>query len=1034
MRKTGLLLLLMLLIKQFAFGQGTITGTVTSADDGLGVIGAFVVVKGTTSGTITDMDGKYTIKVQPGATLMYSFVGLKSQEIIVGDQTTIDVVLKADVFKMEEVIVAGVASGTPKRKLSVSVNKVGTEELEAVPAMSAATALQGKVAGITIVNSSGTPGQSAGIRLRGSTSLLGNQKPLIIVDGIMMEGDLADINVDDISDIQVVKGASASALYGSRAGSGVLVITTKRGNLASEGTTEIKIRNEYGISNLIKEIKVAEHHANMLADDWQQQYYTKYAGVTYPDNYKGGGITTVIGARKPDFDHYSDNPFSFVKDMQKEIFPTGNFYTNYISVATNNGKSSLLTSFENSHNSGIVFAKNGSYRQNFRVNVDQKLYENFKLSLSSLVSQTQLDLPNGGDDITTTGGENSVFADVLLMNPDIDLNMNSPVPTRRNMEKYYYQPDKWGLGINPKYSLYYEKRSTKRNSIMQNYSMNYKTFRWLELNADYSFEKRYLNFTLYDPPGFMGSSGAFAGGVEEKTSYESLSQTFQTTANINRIFGNFTTKAKLNCMVENFESDQLSAQGVDFLTGGIKNLGGTKGKATILSHLEKTIAINYSAILDVDYKGKYIASMLYRYDGSSLFGANNRWNPYYRISLAYLITEDFKIPQVQELKLRAAVGTSGQRPSFEYQYETFTVFNGVLYPNTAGNKNLKPSETRETEIAVNTQFLGSFEAELIYSNNKTTRAFVPVPLSPAKTGFPAQWQNAATLAGTSFEWTLGAQVIKQKELSWKINFTFDKVSQKISELNVPPFQVGPDYSFFLKQGEPFGIMYGYDWVKTLDQMKNQVPQGKTISDFTVNSDGYVIVKGTEGTYNEKPILLDQNNDLSADFVKIADMNPDFNMSFSSTFTWKKLSLSMMWNWKNGGDIYNKTKQRLFFDWKAGENDQYGKPGYKKKSTDYYYEFYNKAFVNSHFVEDASFLKLRELSLYYTFDNNFFSKIKAGFFKDAKLGILARNVLTYTKYTGWDPEVSTGSDLTNYVYDDFNYPNFRTITMSLELKF
>lgn len=166
MRKSGLFILLMLLIKQFTYGQLTITGTVTSAEDGLGVIGAFVAVKGTTTGTITDIDGKYKITVQPGAKLLFSFVGLKSEEILVSNQTTIDVVLKSDVFKMEEVVVAGVASATPKRKLSVSVNKVGTDELEAVPAMSAATALQGKVAGITVVNSSGSPGQSAGIRLR----------------------------------------------------------------------------------------------------------------------------------------------------------------------------------------------------------------------------------------------------------------------------------------------------------------------------------------------------------------------------------------------------------------------------------------------------------------------------------------------------------------------------------------------------------------------------------------------------------------------------------------------------------------------------------------------------------------------------------------------------------------------------------------------------------------------------------------------------------------------------------------------------
>jgi TonB-linked SusC/RagA family outer membrane protein len=1032
MRKTGLLLLLMLFIKQFAFTQVTITGTVTSEDDGMGVIGAFVAVKGTTSGTITDLDGKYTIKVQPGATLIFSFVGLKPQEIIVGDQTTIDVVLKSDIFKMEEVVVAGVASATPKKKLSVSVNKVGSDDLEAVPAMSAATALQGKVAGITVINSSGTPGQSAGIRLRGSTSLMGSQQPLIIVDGVMLEGDLADINVEDVADIQIVKGASASALYGSRAGSGVLVITSKRGSAVSEGTSEIKIRNEYGFSNLLKEINISKHHDYKLADDWQQKYYTKYSGVQYPADYKGGASPDVVGFRVEDDDHYSDNPYSFVKDMQKDIFPNGSFYTNYFSVTTNNGKSNILSSFENSHNTGIVFGKNGSYRQNFRINIDQKLYEKLKLTVSSLVTQTQLDLPNGGETESDAGGVVSAFADVLYMNPDIDLNMTPP--DSMILKKYFYKPDKWALGINPKHSLYWEQRKTNRNSVMQNYALNYKALKWLELDANYSFERRRVTYSVYDPVGYMGNSGAYYDGYVQKESYNSLSQTVQTTVNINKIFGDLTTKAKLSYLFEKVESDDLFASADNFSASGITDMQTATGIKTNSSPQMKTVAKDFFGILDLDYKGKYIASVLYRYDGSSLFGSNNRWNPYYRVSVAYRLNEDFNIPKVQELKLRAAIGTAGLRPKFYYQYETFLLINKKWIPYTLGNKNLKPSETRETELALNAQFFELFEAEIIYSNNLTTKEFVEVPLSPARTKFISQWQNIATIKGSSFEWTLGSQVIKTKDLSWKMNFTFDMVSQKIEKLGVPPFQKGPMKAFYQREGEPFGMMYGYDWVRSLKQMEKQIPENKTINDFVVNSDGYVIERGTEGTKFEKPIQLDQNNDTVPDFVRIADMNPKFNMSFSTTITWKKLTFNMLWNWKNGGDIYNMTKQMLFLDQKAGECDQYGKADYKKKTTDYYSTLYLGRNPNTHFVEDASFIKLRELSIYYTFDNKFFGKLNMGFFKEAKIGVLGRNLITFSKYSGWDPEVSTGDDLTNYVIDVFNYPNFRTITASLELKF
>ncbi len=491
-------------------------------------------------------------------------------------------------------------------------------------------------------------------------------------------------------------------------------------------------------------------------------------------------------------------------------------------------------------------------------------------------------------------------------------------------------------------------------------------------------------------------------GAEEKIAFESLGQTFQSTINLNGKFGDFVAKGKLNFTYEKFGSDQFSVTGVNFLLSGITSLQDLVGKITPTSLIINTVAKNYSGIADLDYKGKYIASMLYRIDGSSLFGPNNRWNPYYRISGAYRIGEDLKIPGIQELKLRAAVGTSGQRPEFNYQYETFTMENGVPIGYTLGNKNLKPSETKETELGVNCEFLNKFELEIIQSFNETNGDFMNVPLS-AVTGFRYQWRNATIIKGTSFETTLGAQIIKSKDLDWRFNLTFDKMSQKISALeNTSAFSTGPKSAFRVQAGEPYGIMYGYAWVKTIQQMEQQLPEGKTIDDYTVNSEGYVIPKGTEGTPYEIPIPYDKNKDGQP--YEIADMNPRFNMSFSTNLEWKNILFSMLWNWKCGGNIYNETKQMLFRDQRAGVNDQYGKPEYQKKTTDYYNTFYYQDITNSYFVEDASYLKLREMSIYYSFSSKFFSKVGISFIKNAKLGILGRNLLTFTKYTGWDPEV------------------------------
>jgi TonB-linked SusC/RagA family outer membrane protein len=1027
MKKAGVLLLLIFFLQQFIFAQLTIIGTVTSADDGLGLPGVNVVIKGTTTGAVTDIDGKYSLKVQQGSTLMFSFIGMESQEILVTDQTVIDVVLKSAVTTVEEVIVAGVASATPKSKISVSVNKVDAKDLESVPAVSTASALQGRVAGLVVVNSSGNPGESSGIRLRGSTSLFGNSSPLIIVDGIMMEGDMADINGDDVASYEIVKGASASALYGSRAGNGVIVITTKRGNSAKENHTEIRYRGEYGMSNLVKEIKLSEHHAYRLNTDYSQNGYTKYYGVTYPENYDGGPTNEITGTRIPDFDHYSDNPYYKVNDLQKDILPNGNFYTNYISIATNNVNSAVLASFESNHNSGIVFNKHGYDRENYRLNLDQKIFEKFKLSISSLATQSRIDLPNGGTTVSDGGGSLSSFADVLFMNPDANLNMNAPDTMKINgSNKYYIKPDNWALAGNPKHSLYYETRNTKKNSLMQNYSLNYKPLGWLELVANYSYEKRDITYSISDPKGFMGLNGAYKTGFANKIAYGSLSETFQTTININQKINNWTVKSKLNYTFEQFLSDEFSVDGVHFLFSGVNSLQSIIGNKNITSFQITTRAKDYSGIVDLDYKGKYIASVLYRVDGSSLFGANQRWNPYYRISGAYRLNEDLKIEGIQEMKLRAAIGTSGQRPGFDYQYETFTMDNGVAVGYTSGNKNLKPSETKETEVAFNIEFLKRFEIEIIQSFNETNGDFMEVPLS-AVTGFRYQWQNAAKIKGTSFEATLSTKIANSKDFNWKFNITFDKVTQKINELKVPPFSYGPKSAFHVAAGQPYGTMYGYDWIRSLDQL----PSGKNRDDYVVNSEGYVIPKGSEGTSLEVPLIYDKNNGLN---YQIADMNPKFNMSFSTILEYKNILFSMLWNWKCGGDIYNATKQRLYLDQRAGVNDQYGKPEYQKKTTDYYTAFYFKDGVNSYFVEDGSYIKLREMSVYYTLGPDFFSKGKFSFMRGAKIGILGRNLLTFTKYTGWDPEVSDISNPTTFIIDDFSYPNYRTISVSLELKF
>jgi TonB-linked SusC/RagA family outer membrane protein len=1045
MKKILSLLVCLLFFGFYAtFGQDIqIKGTVTSADDGNTLPGAYVKIQGTNSGTATDANGRYQLLVPPDAKLVFSSIGMKSVEVAVNNQAIIDVTLEADVTEVEEVIVSAVAAGTTKKKMSVSVSRVGAEELEIAPAASASSALQGKVAGITVINSSGNPGQSAGIRLRGSTSVTGSQSPLVLMDGVIFEGELADVNVDDIASYEVVKGASASSLYGSRAGAGVIVITSKRGNAVAEGKTEIRFRNEYGFQQLANKIDLATHHAYRLADDYQTaDTYTKYYGITYPAGYAGGPSDEIVGSRVLDFDGYMDNPFGITHDYQDQIFTKGQYYTNYISVANNAAKTKIFLSFENNRNQGIVWETDGSKRQNFRVNVDHNITDKLKISSSTLVTKTKVDMPEAreateyGGDEAYGGGQGTAFFNMLFMEPDVDLNRDSP--SSFLLKKYYYLPNPWSQEIeNPKHALYYETRGYQRNGIVQNLTASYKITPWMSAEASYSFDRRSSTFDRIRPKGYQQQNLIYLDGQLYKYTYTGLSQTFQGTVNMNKQFGIVVAKAKLAYLYEDMRDESFNVTGNGLAAANVTSLDAVTGTKQISSYETKEIAKNFFGILDLDIKDRYLTSVLYRYDGSSLFGENNRWNSYYRISGAYRITEDIKIPGVQELKIRAAVGTSGQRPGFNYQYETYSMVNGVISKSTVGNKDLKPSETLEKEIGLNAEFLKYYSIEVIASQNETKDAFVAVPLSAA-TGYSAQWRNAATLQSKSIEASLGINNLKVSNVGLHFNFTIDKVTQKIKTLDAPPFQVGPGANevsaFYLRDGETFGIMYGNDWVRSLSQMSNQLPAGKTIADYTVNDEGYVVGLGTEGTSFEIPIALDQNNDKAKDVVKIADMNPDFNLAFTTTVTWKNFTASMLWHWKQGGDIYNVTKQWLYRDSRSGEQDMYGKPENQKKNFAYFQTLYSANDVNTRFVEDGTYLKLREMSIFYTLHAEAFASIKLPFIKGAKIGAIGHNLLTFTKYTGWDPEVSAGGDLTNYAMDIFNYPNFRTITFSCELIF
>lgn len=1035
-----ILTLFLVFAVQLSFAQDkTVSGTVTDSD-GVPLPGVNVLLPATNTGTQTDFDGRYTVQVAVGETIEFSYVGYETQKRVVGTANTINITMAVDAAQLDEVVVTGLAGATSRKKLSVTVNKVDAADLEVIPATSAASALQGKVAGVTVTNF-GQPGSGATIQLRGATNLFGGQEPLILVDGIQVEGGIQDINTDDIASFEIVKGASASALYGSRAGNGVIVITTKRGKYNQAGP-QVTIRNDLGFSQLANKIDINRSHIYELADDYQSENrYTRYAGVEYASDYTGVGRLGVTGARIPSEDRYADNPFGAYYDNQDIFFNTGIDNTTYASVSTASEFSNLFFSAERTQNEGI-FAETGGYeRYGARLNGDLQINSWLKLTTNNNYIRSNNETPGGTLD--------GVIFDLALSDPDVDLNAPNP-----DGQPYYYIPNPWAATtINPLYNLATIRENAVRNRFLGSYNLNVKFADPLNLDLEYAVESTTWNnqsltpYTAFQTGGSLGGENVgfsySKGGFSKENSY-TLSQKAQATLNYVDTFGDLNIAGKLSYLLEDNHYEYFFGSGFDFTYQGVQSLDNfNNDRTSIGSSLQDERAQNVFAIVGFDFKDRYILDAMYRIDGSSLFGAENRWNNYYRVSTAYRISEDFQIPGVQEMKVHAALGTAGQRPGFNWQYD-YTGLNSGLVSNdrVLANDQLKPSLTTEMEVGLNVNFLDRFTFEGVYAKAKTEDQFMFVDIfAPVNEGRNKQWQNVGTVEFNTLELMLNAEVIKEENYGWDLGLRYSRTRNEVKELNVDPIIVGPAGTntpgriFRIEEGEEFGAMYGGAFVTSLDQMSLQLPTGANLSDYVVNRDGVVVLASAVGTSDEKAIRrLDEDG--RTWFGKIGSQNADFNLGLTSNFRYKGLNFYMLWDWKKGGDIYNRQGQWLTRDNRNAIMDQAGVAEGQKKTQDYYQSLYNANNDLEHWVEDGSFVKLREASLFYTFGKDQLSGIANGFFNSLRVGVTGRNLLTFTDYTGWDPEVQRYDSLTqNYYAIDYGvYPISRSYNFSVQLKF
>jgi TonB-linked SusC/RagA family outer membrane protein len=1005
--------------------SAVITGKITN-EQGAPIAGANLGLLNMGIGTTANSEGMYTLTVPDNrasgqqATLTVRFIGMSPMTRIIrltpGSQTA-NFVMKTDPFRLDEVVVTGVSSATSQKKLTISVATVTEEQLKQVPASSPIAALAGKVSGAKINIGSGNPGAAPTIRLRGSTNLgIGNSSPIIIVDGVLTRNSIADIDANDIESVEVLKGAAGASFYGSDAANGVINITTKRGKNLPEDKVSFTSRTEYGASSIAHFIPLNHSHIYELNPD-------------------GNIRLDATGGRVSKADGIADNPYPTTgpnawRNQLEEWMNNGAYVSQNVQLGMRRSNTNFNTSYTSDHNAGILPLTKGQYRQSIRLNVDQGLGDkaDFSSSITYGVNRNDYD-PN----------DSQSWFSFMQMPPDVNLKN----PSGHDPVDFYPQipvTNSPSARANPLYALANNDFKLRRERIIGSLSGRWRPTDWLRFETSYGTDRLNRRESSYNKRGSLGEQGQPIPGDIYKYTVNNVSDNATVNGTLTKTFGALTTTLRGAYLYEQGRASNFYVSGTRFNVTDVPDLAALDPtQLATTSQEELSRSSNYLGSGSFDFRDRYLFDALVRSDGSSLFGADARRNTFYRVSGAWRVSQDISIPGVQELKLRAARGTAGLRPSFLDQYEYYSLSGGQISKVQLGNKNLKPAIQTEDEFGLNTSFGNRFDLELVQANRLTKGAFLNIPLSLAQSGgFQSQVQNAADVQARTSEVSLQTRVLSRPDFSYSFTLTGDHTTQKILKLGRAPFRVnaggqGQDV-FYYKEGEPLGIIYGQKLIRTFAELKdNPANANAKESDYVVNPLGYLVLAANRGLPTERPIKY--VDPTGKDQHRIGDVNPDFNFGFANNIRFKGFALYALFDGQRGGDVYNFTKQWMFQDFRHGDEDQAGKPQDQKVPLNFYAAgLYNGLVASDYFVEDGSYVKLRELSVSYTLGQKLLNASGLGrVASGVKLALIGRNLKTWTSYTGFDPEVTSGNDF-NFRIDGFRYPNFRTVTGQIELSF
>lgn len=1019
MRKQ-LLLLLFSLFAVMGYAR-TVTGVVTSEADKQPVIGATVMVQGTGTGTATDFDGKYTINAGDNDVLVFSYVGMETSNIKVNGRDVINVELKENSQVLDEVVVTAMGQTQEKKKLNFAVQSLDSEDVTAGQTANFANSLQGKVAGLQVSQGGSSPNASTQLIIRAISSINTAQsnEPLVIIDGMPVRGagtSLGDLNANDIENMSVLKGAAASALYGQEAANGVIMITTKKGKA---GQLEVKASGSWEFSNALRTPAI------------QDQFIGGSQGF-YKENSVGGW-----GPYLTSTDRVYDNVGDFLG--------TGFLQKYDLSISGGSEKFNAYASASYMKNDGIV-PEDYKDRLNIFVKGEFKPSEQVTIQLSSSFINSK-----------SRGFGNSMST---IYSWPINKNMADYVTTegRPNWSNRYDNWDaltdeeKIGATVSPYFGRYMDKSETNSTRMIINGQISYEPIKNLVFTGKLGYDKGFSNYESYSVSRFVNSdfkdpeSSALADYQYKFGAYSfQPSNSSQFTAQLLGTYNiTFAEDYTLNILAgaEYKENNSLSAQmaGQRFMLEGdfysFMNIDpesfttstGTDYNMT-MSHTRKN-KFGYFGELRFDYKGMAQVSATARYDGSSTLRQVDCTYFYPSVTAGLIFSELFKIQNdwFSYGKLRgnwAKVGKDAPLYRFSESFKNWEVFpdgGWGVNPVNAVAKFLEPEMTSSWEVGADLRFFDSrTRLDVAWYSTTVDNQIVQVRVSPSS-GTIVQTRNEGSIENKGLELTLAQDILRMKDFDWTVtaNFSFNRGKVRSLPDQLTEIQ-GTQY------GDVFPTAYLHGSTTALSGKDyERTPDGQIICD----ENGYPIISAAKG-------------------ILIGNREPDFLLGLGSSFRWKDLTVSFLFDGRCGGDVYNYTRRGLNSSGMESLLTKYRNheilikgvvaqgDSYVPNTTpvildsNFINNYYNV--VSSNFIEDGSYIRLSYVTVGYDFSK--FLK-KGCPIKGLKLSATGRNLFLLSKYTGSDPQIlaGTGGGTGSAGIDYYSVPSTRSFNFSLSATF